>query len=71
VGAPAFEQAQPDLAARGEGRHGLLQPRQWDLADEGDRRGCSQSATSVPVNVAPTITERSSSTTKREVSSTE
>ena len=40
--------------------------RQRDLADDGDRGGVQDSATSGPVNVAPIITSRRSSTTMRQ-----
>ena len=62
---PEFlEQLQPDLAARGEGGHGVGQPLERHLADHGDRwRRAATRPPRSPVKVAPTTTRRSSSTT--------
>jgi hypothetical protein len=67
LGLAFLEQVEPDFAAggkRGTASHRRstgISPTSAIVA------ACNQSATSVPVNVAPTITPRSSSTTSREV----
>ena len=65
--AELLEQVEPDLAPRGEGRDGVRQPRAGTSPTTAIVAAWRNSATSGPVNVAPTSTPRSSSTTRRVV----
>ena len=62
-----LEQLQPELAARREARHGVPERSSGTSPTTAIVAACSVSAISTPVNVAPTTTPRTSSTTSRDV----